>query len=116
MAIAALVHGLSFASEIINAIEIMNAHFVTYSHPHFDGLRFYTCANMSEIFEECYLANCKDFILRPTLISAGNVKITGIVVMRNAIGTVCLEIPFLDLDFISDVDFLVLKEPVPTLL
>lgn len=57
----------------------------------------------------------RSFHLRPTIGTGGDIQITGIGGKRNPIGTMSLEIPLPYLDLVIEVDFLVLKEPVPKL-
>lgn len=94
----------------------MNANLISSELSAFNGVRFDTCANTSVICEAQYMSYCSEFGLRPSIRPPGGRCITGIGGMRKLIGIVNLQIPFTQLDLVINVDFMMLKENVPTLI
>lgn len=97
-------------------IYIQNQQSSSYCSP-FYGDRFDTCDYRSSVISEAQQKSYwTEFGLLPIIRTMEETMVTGIAGEINVIGMVKLEIPLKDFRLIIEVDLLVLKEPIPTLL
>lgn len=82
----------------------------------FYGVRFDNCANRPPMISQAqYKYYCTEFGLRHSIRMTTNLKVEGIVGDLSVVGKVTMQITFVDPHLLIDVDFLVLRENIPTL-
>lgn len=83
----------------------------------FEGLRFDICANSSiNMSVAQYVAYCDEFGLPLSLKENTNRKSIGVEGHQKAIGTSSIQIPFINLKIVTDVDFIIIPAKLPKLL
>lgn len=110
LANSAYVHGKTFSTDINHAMTVIYDQLRGGKHgPTFDGVRLHTGANrMSVMRDTQYKAYTIQFGLKNVMRPASDRTIRGIVGPRKAHGIAMIQIPFVDLGAVMDVDFLII--------
>lgn len=114
---SALLHGRTIFEELDDIIQAMYSRLSHELPTHFQGIRFDTCANTASIMSrKQYDAYCDTFCMKQAIKDASNSKIRGVGGQTFAIGLVTIQVPFVDLELILYIDFLLVAEEIPTLM